>query len=42
MTLETLTHSYEQLSWQFVDVTAKGGALAIAWDRTQGLVPFTF
>ena len=42
MTLETLAHSHEQLSWEFVDVTAKGGSLAIAWDRTQGLVPFTF
>ena len=42
MTIEALPHSQEQLSWQFVDVTAKGGALAVAWDRTQALVPFTF
>ena len=42
MKLETLAHAQEQLSWEFVDITAKGGALAIAWDRTQALVPFTF
>ena len=42
MTLETLPHRQEQLSWEFVDVNAKGGTLALAWDRTRALVPFTF
>jgi hypothetical protein len=42
MTLETLPHSHEQLSWEFVDVTSAGGSLALAWDRTQALVGFTF
>jgi hypothetical protein len=42
MTLETLPHSHEQLSWEFVDVTNAGGSLALAWDRTQALVGFTF
>jgi hypothetical protein len=42
MTLETLSHVHEQLSWEFVDVTNTGGSLALAWDRTQALVGFTF
>jgi hypothetical protein len=42
MTLDTLPHSHEQLSWEFVDVTNAGGSLALAWDRTQALVGFTF
>jgi len=42
MTLETLPHAHEQLSWEFVDVTKTGGSLALAWDRTQALVGFTF
>jgi hypothetical protein len=42
MKLETLPHSHEQLSWEFVDMTATGGTLALTWDKTQALVPFTF
>jgi hypothetical protein len=42
MTLETLPHAHEQLSWEFVDVTGAGGSLALAWDRTQALVAFAF
>lgn len=42
MKLETLPHSYEQLSWEFVDMTPRGGALALAWDKTMATVPFTF
>lgn len=42
MTIETLPHAHEQLSWEFVDVTKTGGSLAVAWDRTQALVSFTF
>jgi hypothetical protein len=42
MTLETLRHAQEQLSWEFVDVTSAGGSLALAWDRTQALVGFAF
>jgi hypothetical protein len=42
MTLETLSHVHEQMSWEFVDVTNTGGSLALAWDRTQALVGFTF
>jgi len=42
MKLETLAHSHEQLSWDFVDVTAQGGALALTWDKTMATVPFVF
>jgi hypothetical protein len=42
MKVESLTHAHEQLSWEFVDMTAKGGALALTWDRTLAVVPFTF
>lgn len=41
MKLETLPHSYEELSWQFVDMTATGGTIAIMWDKTMASVPFT-
>jgi Protein of unknown function (DUF2911) len=40
MKLETLPHSFEQLTWQFVDVTGSGGAIAIMWDKTLASVPF--
>lgn len=42
MTLETLPHAHEQLSWEFVDMTTTGGTIALSWDKTQALVPFTF
>ena len=42
MKLETLPHAHEQLSWEFVDMTATGGTIALTWDKTQALVPFTF
>jgi len=42
MKVETLPHSHEQLSWDFVDVTPQGGALALTWDKTMATVPFTF
>ena len=42
MTVELLDHSFDQLSWQFLDVTADGGALALVWERTLASVRFTF
>lgn len=42
MKLEAQPHSHEQLSWEFLDVTGKGGALALTWDKMTALVPFTF
>lgn len=41
MTLETLPHSFEELSWEFVDMTQTGGRLALVWDRVMASVPFT-
>jgi DUF2911 family protein len=41
MKLETLAHSHEQLTWEFVDMTDTGGALAITWGTTFATVPFT-
>ena len=41
MTLEELSYSQEQLSWQFLDVDEKGGKLAILWDTKLAWVPFT-
>jgi len=32
----------EQLTWEFADVTAEGGRMAVLWDRTMASVPFTF
>jgi hypothetical protein len=42
MKLETLAHSREELTWEFVDMTAAGGALALSWDKTMAVVPFAF
>jgi hypothetical protein len=40
MTLERLGHSFEQLSWQFLDVTESGGRIALVWDDRLAWVPF--
>jgi hypothetical protein len=41
MTLETLPHSVEQLTWAFVDMSDAGGSMAISWGNQMALVPFT-
>ena len=41
MTRETLSYSYDQLSWQFLDMDHAGGRLALFWDRTAASIPFT-
>jgi hypothetical protein len=40
MTLETLPHTFDQLHWEFVDITPAGGRLAIVWEKTMASVPF--
>ena len=40
MTLQPLPMSFEQLSWQFLDVNPEGGRLALFWDRQMASVPF--
>ena len=42
MTVETLDHSFDQLSWQFLDVTGGGVTLALLWERTLASVRFAF
>jgi hypothetical protein len=41
MQVEPLTHSFDQLSWEFLDMTDQGGRLALIWDRKLASVPFT-
>jgi hypothetical protein len=40
MTREKLGRSFEQLSWQFVDMSDAGGRLALLWDRELASVAF--
>jgi hypothetical protein len=40
MKLETLSHSVDQLTWTFLDMSHAGGALAIEWDKVLASVPF--
>jgi hypothetical protein len=40
MTREKLPYSFDQLSWQFLDVTEKGGRLAMLWEREIAWVSF--
>lgn len=40
MELSRLPHSFDQLSWQFLDMSAEGGRLAILWDDRIASVPF--
>ena len=42
MKLETLPHSAEQLTWEFLNMTYAGGVISISWDRQRASVPFTF
>lgn len=41
MELETLPVAFEQLSWQFLDMTAEGGRLALIWERKMASVRFS-
>lgn len=40
MKVETLPHTHEQLSWEFLDVTDAGGVMAVMWEKTMATVPF--
>ena len=40
MTVETVPRSFDQLSWQFLDMTETGGTLALFWDTTVASVTF--
>ncbi|MEX2660278.1 MAG: DUF2911 domain-containing protein [Vicinamibacterales bacterium] len=41
MTVSKSQVSVDQLTWGFLDVTAEGGKLFLAWDTTNATVPFT-
>ncbi len=41
MTMVTPAASIEQFTIAFVDMTATGGKLALVWEKTAGVVPFT-
>lgn len=41
MKLETLPYTVEQLTWEFLNMTDNGGAMAIRWGNTMASVPFT-
>ena len=40
MQVERLPYSFDQLSWQFLDMSDRGGRLAVLWDRQLASVPF--
>ncbi|HWW83935.1 MAG TPA: DUF2911 domain-containing protein [Vicinamibacterales bacterium] len=40
MKLETLQHSYDQLTWEFLDMSDTGGTMALMWDKTMATVGF--
>ena len=40
MTIRRMPYSFDQLSWQFLDMTDEGGKLAIFWDDWAAWVPF--
>jgi hypothetical protein len=40
MRLERLAHSFDELSWEFLDMSATGGTLAVIWDKKLASVPF--
>ena len=40
MKLDELDVSFDQLSWQFLDVSDDGGRLALVWDTKMATVPF--
>ncbi len=40
MQIDRLPRSFDQLSWQFLDMSDSGGRLALLWDRTLASVPF--
>jgi hypothetical protein len=40
MSFETLAHSREELTWEFLDMTPNGGSIAVSWDKSLGRVGF--
>ena len=40
MTRSTLPYSFDQLAWEFLDMSDAGGKLALIWDKQIASVPF--
>lgn len=40
MKVEKLPYSFEEMSWQFIDMTDHGGKLALLWDKVIATVAF--
>lgn len=40
MTVDRIDNSYDQLSWQFINMTSESGALIMHWDKVAASVPF--
>lgn len=40
MTRSTLPYSFDQLAWEFLDMSDAGGKLALIWDKQIAWVPF--
>jgi len=40
--LETQPHATEELTWEFLDMSASGGLMALRWDKILATVPFQF
>jgi hypothetical protein len=40
MKLETLPHSIDELTWNFADMTDRGGVMMLMWDTMMASVPF--
>jgi hypothetical protein len=41
MTMSELPFSMDQLTWSFIDMSDRGGRLALMWDKTMAAVPFS-
>lgn len=41
MTLTTVAHAVDQLTWEFLDMSDAGGTMALRWDRVMASVSFT-
>lgn len=40
MTMTSLPFSMDQMTWSFIDMSDKGGRLALMWDNVMAAVPF--
>jgi hypothetical protein len=41
MTMTTLPFSMDQMTWSFIDMSDKGGRIALMWDKVMAAVPFS-